>query len=81
MRTAAGTASGVTALYELRRLHESRPDAAQALLARAEPISRAAMRSIKDRRVATAEVRVAATAQEAEREPAASATTPRPRRR
>jgi ParB family transcriptional regulator, chromosome partitioning protein len=72
-----GQCCGVTALYELRRLHESRPDAAQALLARAEPISRAAMRSIKDQRATTPEAGGAAHAHEAVREPAAS-STPRP---
>lgn len=43
----SGRCRGVAELYELRRLHESRPDAVQDLLARSEPVSRAAMRSIK----------------------------------
>jgi ParB family transcriptional regulator, chromosome partitioning protein len=73
-----GQCCGVTALYELRRLHESRPDAAQALLARAEPISRAAMRSINDRRATTPDAGDTARAHEAVREPAAS-ETPRPK--
>jgi ParB family transcriptional regulator, chromosome partitioning protein len=42
-----GRCRGVSELYELRRLHESRPDAVRDLLARPEPVSRASMRSIK----------------------------------
>ena len=72
-----GQCCGVTALYELRRLHESRPDAAQALLARAEPISRAAMRSIREQRGTTPEAVSAAPAHEGARKLEASATTPR----
>jgi ParB family transcriptional regulator, chromosome partitioning protein len=69
-----GQCCGVTALYELRRLHESRPDAAQALLARAEPISRAAMRSIKDQPATTPDAGGAARTYEAVRGPEAFAT-------
>jgi ParB family chromosome partitioning protein len=47
----SGRCRGVSELYELRRLHESRPDAVRELLARSEPLSRAAMRSIKDERL------------------------------
>lgn len=43
----SGRCRGVAELYELRRLHESRPDAVHELIARAEPVSRAAIRSIK----------------------------------
>jgi ParB family transcriptional regulator, chromosome partitioning protein len=69
-----GQCCGVTALYALRRLHESRPDAAQALLARAEPISRAAMRSIKDQPATTPDAGGAARTYEAVCGPEASAT-------
>ena len=43
----SGRCRGVSELYELRRLHEARPEAVQDLLARAEPVSRAAVRFIK----------------------------------
>ena len=69
-----GQCRGVTELYQLRRLHESRPDAAQALLARAEPISRAAMRSIKDQPATRPDAGGAARTFEAVRGPEASAT-------
>lgn len=67
-----GQCCGVTELYELRRLHESRPDAAQALLARAEPISRAALRSVKDERAAPTDAGSAAAARKSQSEPDAS---------
>lgn len=46
----SGRCRGVSELYELRRLHESRPDAVRHLLAQAGPVSRSAMRSIKGER-------------------------------
>jgi ParB family chromosome partitioning protein len=54
----SGRCRGVSELYELRRLHEAQPEAVRNLLARPEPLSRAAMRAIKRER--STAVRVAA---------------------
>jgi ParB family transcriptional regulator, chromosome partitioning protein len=43
----SGRCRGACELYELRRLHEARPDAVHELLARPEKVSREAVRSIK----------------------------------
>lgn len=43
----SGRCRGVSELYELRRLHESRPDAVRDLLAQPGPVSRSVMRSIR----------------------------------
>jgi ParB family chromosome partitioning protein len=60
----SGRCRGVSELYELRRLHETRPDAVRDLLARPEPVSRAAMRSIKGGRSTTDRVAAADGADE-----------------
>ena len=57
-----GRCRGVCELYELRRLHEAQPDAVRELLARSEPVSRAAMRSIKDEHLKTSRAAAATNA-------------------
>lgn len=49
----SGRCRGVSELYELRRLHEARPNAVSDLLAQPGPVSRSAMRLIKGERSAT----------------------------
>jgi ParB family transcriptional regulator, chromosome partitioning protein len=60
----SGRCRGVSELYELRRLHESRPDAVRDLLARPETVSRASMRSIRSGRSAADRVAAADSASE-----------------
>lgn len=49
----SGRCRGVSELYELRRLHEARPNAVRDLLAQPGSVSRSAMRLIKGKRSAT----------------------------
>ena len=46
----SGQCVGIAELYELRRAHDCEPDAARAMLARAEPITRSSMRLLRNRR-------------------------------